>query len=72
MTLVTDQYTLFALLTSVTPQSTIVQSRAVMGQAETKLFHDVPGWYLSFAGDHTDLQPDTVQICWNFWRTDSR
>ena len=44
----------------------------LMGQAETKLFHDVPSWYLSFAGDHTDLKEETVQICWNFWRTDSR
>ena len=49
-----------------------LQLSLAMGQAETKLFHQVPTWYITFAADHTDLLEDTVQICWNFWRTDSR
>ena len=45
---------------------------AEMGQVETKMFHTVPGRYLQYAEDTTNLDPETVQLCWNFWRTDSR
>ena len=43
-----------------------------MGQIETKLQSSVPAKYLEFAQDNTQLQPQAVQICWNFWRRDSR
>ena len=43
-----------------------------MGQIETKLHSSVPAKYLEFALDNTQLQPEAVQICWAFWRRDSR
>ena len=43
-----------------------------MGQIETKVFHEVPSKYLKFSDANTDLDHDTVQICWTFWRSDHR
>ena len=52
--------------------TTVAVESAEMGQVETKMFHTVPGRYLKYAEDTTNLDPETVQLCWNFWRTDSR
>ena len=43
-----------------------------MGQIETKIFHEVPSKYLKFSDNNTDLDHETVQICWTFWRSDHR
>ena len=58
--------------TTVAVESGHILKVAEMGQVETKMFHTVPGRYLQYAEDTTNLDPETVQLCWNFWRTDSR
>ncbi|TRY76436.1 hypothetical protein TCAL_00057 [Tigriopus californicus] len=38
-----------------------------MGQVETKIFEDAPPWDVKTVMDRTDLDEESIDICWRMW-----
>ena len=43
-----------------------------MGQIETKLFEETPPWRLDKMKEQTELDEETINICWKAWCKDAR